>query len=185
MSLRILEAVLTKVETSGNASDLLQTGTSVSSQSYRDAMALLSGAVNIVTSNGEAGQVGFAATAVCSVSDNPPTLLVCINRSSSSHAAILKNAVLCVNTLSSSSEEIAKVFGGQAGPIANRFEHGQWTNGKSGSPVLEGALASFDCRLISAHENGTHDIFVCEVIDTKAQPDADGLVYFKRGYHRI
>jgi flavin reductase len=66
---------------------------------FRDAMARLGAAVNVVTTDGEGGRAGFTASAVCSVTDDPPTLLVCLNRAASSNAVFLRNMVLCVNTL--------------------------------------------------------------------------------------
>lgn len=176
---------MTKDMTNKEASDLLQDAALVKSQDYRNAMALLGGAVNIITSDGPAGKVGFAATAVCSVSDSPPTLLVCTNRSSSSYLPIIKNAVLCVNTLSTESEELAQVFGGQRGKVPDRFAYGDWNEGQSGSPILTNAIASFDCRLNNAYENGTHDIFVCEVIASRSDSEKHGLFYYKRAYSHI
>ena len=173
---------MTKEMTSNHASDLLQGADIDLSQDYRNAMALLGGAVNIITSDGEGGKVGFAATAVCSVSDRPPTLLVCTNRLSSSYQPILKNAVLCVNTLSSDSEELARVFGGQRGPVPDRFAYGDWTVGETGAPILSNAIASFDCRIVNAYENGTHDIFICEVLSSYSHDEREGLFYYKRRY---
>jgi flavin reductase len=177
--------MLTKETAKKNPSDLVQDTSADRSRQYRDAMSLLGGAVNIITSNGPSGKVGFAATAVCSVSDQPPTLLVCTNRSSTSYRPIIENAVLCVNTLSSSSEELARIFGGQRGKIVDRFAHGEWTIGQTGAPILASAIASFDCRLLNAYENGTHDIFVCEVISSISRAEADGLFYYKRTYRTI
>lgn len=176
---------MTKGKTSGQASDLLQDAANIKGQDYRDAMALLGGAVNIISSDGAGGRVGFAATAVCSVSDRPPTLLVCTNRSSSSYKPIIQNAVLCVNTLSSDDKELAQVFGGQRGRVPDRFAYGDWARGESGSPILTTAIASFDCRLVNAYENGTHDIFVCEVLVSSSQSQRHGLFYYKRRYASI
>jgi flavin reductase len=177
--------MLTKDLAKKNPSDLVQDTSAHRSRQYRDAMSLLGGAVNIITSDGPAGKVGFAATAVCSVSDQPPTLLVCTNRSSSSYRPIIENAVLCVNTLSSQNEELAQIFGGQRGKVADRFAYGEWTVGQTDAPILVSAIASFDCRLVNAYENGTHDIFVCEVISSISRTEADGLFYYKRAYRTI
>lgn len=64
---------------------------------FRDAMASLSAAVNIVTTDGPAGRCGITATAVCSVTDTPPTLLVCINRNSAMNPVFQATQRLCVN----------------------------------------------------------------------------------------
>ena len=86
----------------------------VASQDYRDAMACLGAAVNIVTTDGRAGRAGFTASAVCSVTDNPPTLLVCMNRGSSAYASVRENGVVCVNVLSARHERLSRLFGGKS-----------------------------------------------------------------------
>lgn len=151
---------------------------------YRTAMSQLAGAVNIVTTDGPAGRAGFAATAVCSVSDNPPTLLVCINRSSSAHRFLVENAVVCVNTLAADQEQLSQLFGGKT-PIDERFDAGEWTTLQTGAPVLKGALASFDCRVRTIHDGNTHDVIICDVIDTVAGKGDEALIYFKRGYRKL
>jgi flavin reductase len=83
--------------------------TKVASQDYRDAMARLGAAVNIVTTDGRAGRAGFTASAVCSVTDNPPTLLVCMNRGSSAYACVRENGVVCVNVLSARRERLFRL----------------------------------------------------------------------------
>lgn len=153
-------------------------------QDYRDAMARLAAAVNVITTDGPAGRAGFTATAVCSVTDDPPTLLVCLNRGASAHAAVTANAQLCVNTLASGQRDLSNLFGGKT-PMAERFAAGTWITWLTGSPVLEGAAVSFDCRVSHSTTVGTHDILFCEVLALKHQNDADGLVYFDRAYHSL
>jgi len=71
----------------------------LTSQDYRNAMARLGAAVSVITTDGPAGAVGFTASAVCSVTDSPPMLLVCLNRNSSASPAVHANGVLCVNVI--------------------------------------------------------------------------------------
>src|ERR1700761_3528945 len=92
---------------------------------FRGAMSRLGAAVNLVTTDGPGGWGGFAATAVCSVTDSPPTLLVCIQRSSSAYAAVVANGVLCVNTLDPAHQELAALFGGKT-PAAERQAAAEW-----------------------------------------------------------
>ena len=72
----------------------------VDQQTFRDAMSCMGAAVNIITTDGPAGRAGFTASAVCSVTDTPPTLLVCLNRGASVWPAFNENRSLCANTLS-------------------------------------------------------------------------------------
>src|SRR6478609_9785563 len=81
-------------------------------QQFRQAMAHLGAAVNVITTTGTHGRCGITASAVCSVTDAPPTLLVCINRSSAMHAAFVNNRNVCVNVLPGHLEQIARHFAG-------------------------------------------------------------------------
>ncbi|MBP1878860.1 flavin reductase [Agrobacterium rubi] len=151
---------------------------------YRNAMSQLAGAVNIVTTDGSAGRAGFAATAVCSVSDSPPTLLVCLNRNSSAYKSVVGNGVVCINTLAADQEQLSSLFGGKT-PVDERFAAGEWSKLETGAPVLTGALCSFDCRIRTVHDGGTHDILICDVLDTVVNTGEEALIYFKRAYRHL
>lgn len=157
----------------------------IDKQSYREAMSRLAAAVNIITTTGPGGTRGFTASAVCSVTDTPPTLLVCLNRNSDSNQALKDNGILCVNTLAAGQENLSPVFAGMTGLEGEeRFTHGNWSTLATGAAVLEGAMASFDCRVAQATEIGTHTVFFCEVVAVRAGV-GQGLLYFNRGYHAI
>ena len=115
----------------------------VERDAFRNAMACLGAAVNIITTEGPAGRAGFTASAVCSVTDTPPTLLVCLNRSASVWPIFRDNGYLCVNTLAAGHEDLSTLFGGKT-PMAERFAAADWHTLASGSPLLDGALVSFD-----------------------------------------
>ena len=153
-------------------------------QSFRDAMSNLAAAVNIITTEGPAGRAGFTASAVCSVTDSPPTLLVCLNRSASVYHFFKENMVLCVNTLALEHKDLSGVFGGKKS-LEERFDQGSWSTLSTGSPVLEDASISFDCKIKLISSVGTHDILICEVLDIKHKPDCDSLIYFNRDYHQL
>ena len=153
----------------------------VTREIYRDGMASLAAAVNVIASDGAAGPAGFTATAVTSVTDDPPTLLVCLNRSSSAAPAVLANKVVSVNALH---ETVSSLFGGKT-PMAERFAAASWTRGKTGAPLLQDALVSFDCRITETVKVGTHIILMCEVVDVRANDREAALVYFRRGYQTV
>ncbi|MEH3085212.1 MAG: pyrimidine utilization flavin reductase protein F [Xylophilus ampelinus] len=153
-------------------------------EAYRDAMARLGAAVNIITTDGPGGRAGFTASAVCSVTDDPPTLLVCLNRSASVYPAFQANGVLCVNALGAGAQALSNLFGGKT-PMADRFAAAGWSASATGAPVLDGAAASFDCRIVGRHAVGTHDVLFCEVLAVARQAEAHGLMYFGRGYHDL
>src|SRR5215207_8254760 len=92
---------------------------------FREAMSRHGAAVHVVTTAGPAGRAGVTATAVSSVSDQPPTLLVCLNRRSQMNPVLLENGVLCVNTLRAGSDALADLFAGRPRvPMAVRFGTG-------------------------------------------------------------
>jgi len=159
----------------------------VSSEHYREAMARLGAAVNIVTTDGPGGRRGFTASAVCSVTDDPPTLLVCVNRGNDSHDALVANGVLCVNTLTHAQQPLSPVFAGgldQDTP-PGRFAYGRWACLVTGAPVLEDSAVSFDCRIAQRVEVGTHTVLFCEVEAIRIGETHEGLIYYARGYHRV
>lgn len=158
----------------------------VSRQIYREAMARVGAAVHVVTTAGPAGRHGFTASAVVSVTDDPPTLLVCQHRASEANAAFKANGVLCVNTLAAAQESLSPVFAGMTDcDMDGRFAAGDWGTLVSGAPVLLGALVSFDCRIVQAIEVGTHSVLFCEVDAIAAGGGHEGLVYFGRRYHPV
>ena len=111
------------------------------SSAFREAMSRLGAAVHIVTTAGLAGKSGFTATAVCSVSDQPATLLVCLNRSSGSAPLLSQNGVFCVNTLGAGEEKLADLFAGRTGVQRHeRFATGEWITLRTGAPVLASAF---------------------------------------------
>jgi flavin reductase len=151
---------------------------------YRNAMSRLGAAVNIITTDGAAGLSGFTASAVCSVTDEPPTLLICLNRTASVYSAFQTNGVLCVNVLAAGQQALSGVFGGKTS-MADRFAAARWSRDATGSPLLEGAAASFDCRVMSSTSVGTHDVLFCEVVAIAIGESAHGLIYFDRRYHDL
>ena len=151
---------------------------------FRNAMSLLSTAVNVVTTEGASGIHGFTASAVCSVTDTPPTLLVCMNHSSRSHAYFTDNKILSVNVLGAHHEAISNTFASKL-CSEERFKQGSWTELVTGAPILEDALVSFDCKIENIQQVGTHSIFICRIVAIKQSAQEESLVYFNRAYHHV
>lgn len=148
---------------------------------FRDGMARLGSAVSVVTTRFEGRRYGFTASAVCSVSDAPPTLLVCINLANSSFSAFADARQFCVNILLPRHEDIANVFGGKA-PVGDRFEYGDWVEGLTGSPVLEDASVSFECLLTDTIDQATHRVLFGRVINLRKNAEQATLLYCRRRY---
>lgn len=155
-----------------------------SREAFRDGMAHLAGAVNIVTTDGPAGKAGFTATAVCSVTDSPPTLLVCVNRASSAAGAFLKNDAVCVNAIGPEHVGLAITFGGKT-PMADRFSGAEWLTRASGAPNLVQASVAFDCTVRARSSVGTHDVLFCEVRSVTRGQAATASVYYARKFYEL
>ncbi len=126
---------------------------------FRDAMARLGAAVSVVTTDGPGGLAGMTASAVCSVTDTPPTLLVCINRASPSCDVFASNGVLCVNALASGQRAISDRFAGRTGlASANRFDDTEWGRLVTGAPLLAGACFVRLPHLRSPRQGNARDL---------------------------
>jgi flavin reductase (NADH) len=155
-------------------------------KAFRQAMAHLGAAVNVITTAGPLGRCGITASAVCSVTDAPPTLLVCLNRSSAMHALFEGNRRVCVNVLPGHLEQIARHFAGLTGlSMDERFSLPGWEDGANGVPVLRDALASLEGRIVEAKEVGSHSVMFVETTAIRVRSDGDGLIYFDRNFHRV
>jgi flavin reductase (DIM6/NTAB) family NADH-FMN oxidoreductase RutF len=153
---------------------------------FRDAMAQVASAVHIVTTDGPGGRVGLTATAVASVSDAPPTVLACIERSSRTLATIEASGVFCINTLPGGCEELAEIFASRRDIHGEaRFEAARWGRLATGVPVLRDALAAFDCRLVATHDIATHRIVVGEVVGLGGAGQGGGLIYRRRRFESV
>ncbi|MDN2567866.1 flavin reductase [Aquibium sp. A9E412] len=152
-------------------------------QHYRDAMARFAGAVHVVTTDGAAGRRGVTAIAACSVSDNPPTVLVCLNRENPENERFLKNGVFALNTLAAGHKELSNAFSGLTGLSQDdRFALAEWRVLASGAPTLVGALAVFDCTLVEHKDFATHRVYFGRVTGLAIGSNLGPLIYHDRGY---
>jgi flavin reductase len=151
---------------------------------FVDAMARAGSCVTVVTTDGPTGRHGITVCAMASVSCEPPTLLVCINKASRVCAALRENQVLCVNLLAEDQCHLSEAFAGRKGVGPERFALGRWLVGASGAPILVDALAAFDCRVQAMQDASTHVIFVALVLETRLRHGSP-LLYHDRRYHRL
>jgi flavin reductase (NADH)/flavin reductase len=150
---------------------------------FRSGMRRLAGHVCIITTtSSDGGRAGLTATAVSSVSAEPPTLLICVNRQNSSHAVIRAAGLFAVNVLALEDQELANRFASRIVGEA-RFSEGVWTTLETGAPVLESALVCFDCRIAQAVEVGTHGVLfgAIEAIRVR-QTETKPLLYVHGSY---
>jgi len=153
-------------------------------QHYRDAMAHFAGHVHVVTTDGPGGKRGATVIAACSVSDTPPTVLVCLNRENAKNDAFIKNGKFALNTLASDQEAVAVGFSGITGlPAEERFALAEWDVISTGAPTLKGALAVFDCEIIDTKDLATHRVLFGKVTGLRIGDNLQPLIYHDRGYH--
>ena len=153
---------------------------------FREAMSRIGAAVHIVTTAGSAGRGGATMTAVTSVTDAPPTLLVCINRTGRLAAILGGNGAFCVNTLVAGDEALAGVFAGVGGlDHEARFAHGAWTTGRLGTPVLAGGRVAIECRVSAVSDIGSHVVVFGRVEAVNLGTKAPALLYVDRAYRSL
>jgi flavin reductase (DIM6/NTAB) family NADH-FMN oxidoreductase RutF len=158
----------------------------VERQAYRNAMSRVASSVHVVTTDGSAGRAGLTMTAVASVTDRPPTLLICVGHTASANALIKANGVFCVSTLSAGSEALADAFAGRGGLTqSDRFALGTWQCLTTSAPALIGARVAFDCRVTSIIEVETHSVFFAEVLAVALGAADQALVYLDRQYMSV
>lgn len=152
-------------------------------QTYRDLMRHQAGAVTLIATGKHGERTGLIATAVCSLTDTPPTLLICVNEKASAHDLIAENGSFSVNLLSPSNKELVRVFTGQTGLAGEaRFDDALWQTMSTGAPCLKNALATFDCEVTDTKKVSTHTIYIAEVRDGRCREEEDPLVYFRGGF---
>lgn len=153
---------------------------------FREAMSRVAGAVHLVATDGPAGKAGLTATAMTSVSDDPPTLLVCLNKASRTALMLRENGAFSVNTLGESHRGLADIFAGRTDLHGEaRFEHGAWRQGLLGQPILADALAAFTVRVEDIHPVASHLVVIGRILAIAIGPDQSGLVYARRRYASV
>lgn len=159
----------------------------VSADDHRYGMRHFAVGVTIITARDGEQRAGLTATAVCSVTADPPRLVVFVNKNVLASEIILNSGALCVNVLAGEQESVAKAFAGMIQDVHGdaRFQYGQWRELVSGAPTLDGALANFDCRVIKVFDESTHHAFLCEVLATCERNDGEALIYLNGGFRRI
>jgi flavin reductase len=167
---------------------------------FRKAMRTLASAVSIISTADGDGRFGMTATAVCSLSAQPPALLVCINQSASLHRPLLAAGRFCVNTLHADQDELARIFSRQAikdqvikdqvikdqvikdqvikdQVIEDRFARGDWKADDYGVPFLAGAQASVFCAIEDSYSHRTHSIVIGAVYRASVRDRVHPLLY--------
>lgn len=150
---------------------------------FRNAMSRVVSAVHIVSTDGLAGLAGITANSVTSVSDHPAIMLACVNKTSHSAPRFLQNGVFCINSLAAEDEALANDFAGRTGlHLDARFGRGLWGKLVTGAPVLNSAVAVFDCKLLDVRDVATHHVLFGQVVAVRHQSGGACLAYHDRRF---
>jgi flavin reductase (DIM6/NTAB) family NADH-FMN oxidoreductase RutF len=149
---------------------------------FRTALRHLAAGVTVVTTRDDDGRPsGLTAIAFTSVSLDPPLVLVCVDRAATAHPALRAHGRFAVNLLRRDQEAVSRQFAESGG---DKFRDVPCHEGRTGLPLLDGALATLECRVVEAHEAGDHTIFIGHV-EAAAVGGGQPLVYFHGGYRSL
>jgi flavin reductase (DIM6/NTAB) family NADH-FMN oxidoreductase RutF len=150
----------------------------------RAAMRRTASSVAVLATDGPAGRAGVTISTLCSLSLEPPSVIACVHRDSRALGPVLANGAFSANILAEGQSDVATAFAGLDPHYRdNRFAAGSW-HVADGLPRLEGAVASFACRIAVTHEFGTHLILIGEIEDVR-ETDNPPLIYADRTFQRL
>jgi flavin reductase len=156
-------------------------------QKFLDGMSRAATSVCVVTTDGPAGVNGMTVSAMTSVSADSlsPSLLICVNKASLTAAMVIRNGVFCVNLLREDQSVLSDIFSGRTrAPSTNKFDQIDYQRLSTGSPVINGVVVAFDCRIAQTVEYGTHWILIGNVQDIQLSPNQSPLIYANRCYSK-
>ncbi len=137
--------------------------------------------VTVVTVSHEDAQYGITVSSFTSLSLDPPLVLICIDKRVMSHAVLRQAGSFAVNILAHDDEHLSRHF---ASREQNKFKGIAYHTGITGAPLLEGVLATVECKIVQQVDGGDHTIFIGEVLAGTAY-DGKPLIYYRSGYHNL
>lgn len=153
--------------------------------SFKATMRRLPAQVCVISSQGSEARIAMTATAVTSLSAEPPQLLICVHQQARPAAIIREAGAYCVNILGSRQLEIASQCALPGLSPEERFLYGSWQQSSAlQQPMLDGAAANIVCRMVSEALHGTHWIFVGQIEQVRFH-DAEPLLYHDASYRHI
>ncbi|KZL05049.1 4-hydroxyphenylacetate 3-monooxygenase reductase component [Pseudovibrio axinellae] len=157
----------------------------VSVETFRSTMALFPGAVNVITTGAGELRRGITATAVCSVTDSPPSILVCVNKKTGTCAEITRSGRFSVQLLGEEQTSLAMTFAGTDGLTgAEKFDNIEWSECPLGLPQIDDAIASISCEVSTSTEAGSHQVFIGR-IEHMQTGQGEALVYAQSKFHKL
>lgn len=151
-------------------------------QQFRSVLGSFASGVAIVTASDDGTPVGMTAQSFMSLSLDPPLVMFCPTRTSTSWPRIERAEHFAANILAEGQDWLGLQF---AKSGADKFAGVEWTPGPSGAPLLDGVLAHIDCKIEAVHEGGDHLIVVGRVLHLAAEADLKPLVFFRSAFESL
>ena len=155
-------------------------------RSLRDLMGRFATGVSVVAARQGPLLAGMTANAIASISVDPPIMMASISRRAETHGAIIGSHAFAISVLSRDQRAVADCF---AQPTTadklKRFCDAEWHEAETGSPILDGALAYFDCRLTARHDGGDHTVFLGEIVAAGFREDTEPLLWYASAYREL
>ena len=157
-----------------------------SPKEFRDAMRALVGKCSVITVGDGDRASGLVVTSAISLSAEPPLLLACVNRSSSSHPLLVEYGRFGWSSLGAAHQQVAERFSGFGGVSgAARYEGAEWDVAETGARLLRGAPAAFDCTVEEMIDRATHTILIGRVRAVRLTAGAGALTYWNGAYRAL
>ena len=163
-------------------SDITSDASSFDSAKYRQVLGHFPTGVTVITAIVEGTPVGMAIGSFASLSLDPPQVLFCAGKTSSSWPKVRSAGSFCVNLLADDQEDVSRVFASKA---EDKFSEIGWKRSGNGSPLLAGVLGYIDCTIENVVESGDHDIVIGAVTDLDVLHEGGPLLFFRGGYGRF
>lgn len=151
----------------------------VDADGFRDVLGRFATGITVVAALDGAEPVGFACQSFASLSLDPPLVMLAVGKASTSWPRIERGGRFCVNILAEEQQATCVALGRSG---ADKFADVPWHTSPHGTVLIDGALATVDCRLATVHEAGDHHIVTGEVVDLAAQENGRPLLYFRSRY---
>ncbi|MBT3788544.1 MAG: flavin reductase [Alphaproteobacteria bacterium] len=154
----------------------------ITDEHFRAGMQLIASTVTVITATCDGERSGMTATAVTSLSADPASMLICVNRSNRTHKFIMETRKFAVNLLTEDQQQIANNFAGQKSLDEKFLSEGDWKITESGLSVLNDGLAVFVCDVDQWMDTKTHTVFSGQIVACKLATNQSPLIYGKQAY---
>ena len=148
---------------------------------FREVLGHFATGITIVTATDEGEPVGFSCQSFAALSLDPPMVILAPAKSSTSWPRIARAGAFCVNILGEHQEAVCRAFAVSGG---NKFDGVDWTPGATGSPLIDGSLATVECTLGAIYEGGDHELVTGHVVDMEIGKGSP-LIFYRSGFGRF